>query len=346
MREWCWNATGDGGERYILGGSSHDPTYLYTYGVAKSAWDRSAVNGVRLVSYESGDASVAALREPVALPAMESLTPVSDEVFQVYRGLFDYDRTPLNTRVESAATEETHWTRETVSFDATYGDERVLAHVFLPKNIEPPYQVVVYYPSSDAIFRLTSDDLQLNFIDFIIQSGRAVVFPVLWGTYERNTGLDTTWPKATREYSNHVVQWIQDFRRTVDYLETRPDMDLDSLGFYGFSWGGWNGPIVLALDERFDTGAFLSGGIPPTLARPEASSASFASRVTQPVLMISGEHDVIRPVATYQAPMFESLGTPANLKRHAILSGGHLPPEGEIIAEVLAWFDRYLGEVQ
>lgn len=346
VREWCWNATGDSGERYILGGSSQDPTYLYTYGVAKSPWDRSAVNGVRLVSYESDDASVAALREPMALPAKESLTPISEEVFQVYRDLFDYDRIPLNARVESAADEDTHWIRETVSFDATYDDERVLAHVFLPKNIEPPYQAVVYYPTSDAIFRQTSDDLELSYIEFIIQSGRAVVFPVLWGTYERNTGLDTTWPNATREYSNHVVRWIQDFRRTVDYLETRPDMDLDRLGFYGFSWGGWNGPIVLALDDRFDTGAFLSGGIPPTLARPEASSASFATRVTQPVLMISGEHDVIRPVATYQAPMFESLGTPENLKRHAILDGGHLPPQGEIIAEVLAWFDRYLGEVE
>ncbi|MGB5628774.1 MAG: SUMF1/EgtB/PvdO family nonheme iron enzyme [Woeseiaceae bacterium] len=346
VREWCWNATGDGGERYILGGSSQDLTYLYTYGVAKSPWDRSAVNGVRLVSYEAGDDSIAALREDMPLPASESLTPISDEVFQVYRDLFDYDRTPLNTRTESAAVDEGYWTRETVSFDATYGDERVLAHVFLPKNIEPPYQVVVYYPSSDAIFRQSSDDLELEFVDFIIQSGRAVVFPVLWGTYERNVNLDTTWPKATREYSNHVVQWIQDFRRTVDYLETRPDMDLERLGFYGLSWGGWNGPIVLALDKRFATGAFLSGGIPPTLARPEASSASFASRVSQPVLMISGEHDVIRPVATYQAPMFASLCTPADLKRHAILSGGHLPPEGEVIAEVLAWFDRYLGEVE
>lgn len=346
VREWCLNATGDDGQRYILGGSSQDPTYLYTYGVAKSPWDRSAVNGVRLVSYEANSDSIAMLREPVPLPATESLAPISDEIFQVYRDLFDYDPTALDSLVEFVDAEPSHWTHETVSFDATYDDERVLAHVFLPKNVEPPYQVVVYHVSSDAIFRLTSEDLELSFIDFIVKSGRAVVIPVLWGTYERNAGLDTTWPKPTREYSDHVVKWIQDFKRTVDYLETRQDMDLDRLGFYGFSWGGWNGPIVMALDNRFDTGAFLSGGIPPTLARPEASSASFASRVTQPVLMISGEHDVIRPVATYQAPLFESLGTPEHLKRHAILNGGHLPPKGEIISEVLRWFDKYLGEVE
>ena len=348
VREWCWNATGTAADsdRYILGASSEDPTYLYTYGVAESPWDRSDVNGVRLVDYDEHVDSVVALRAPVPLPAKETLTDVSDEVFQVYRDLFDYDRTALNARVESVDNDSSHWTHEIVSFDATYDEERVLTHVFLPKNIEPPYQVVVYYTSSAAIFVTSSDDLEVSFVDYIVKSGRAVAFPVLWGTYERNVGLDTTWPKNTREYSNNVVRWIQDFRRTVDYLETRPDMNMDLLGFNGFSWGGWNGPIVLALDKRFTTGVFLSGGIPPTLARPEASSASYASRVTQPVLMISGEHDVIRPVTTYQAPMFESLGTPDDLKRHAILNGGHLPPRDQIIAETLKWFDEYLGPVE
>jgi eukaryotic-like serine/threonine-protein kinase len=348
VREWCWNATGDdaGSDRYVLGGSWQDPTYLYTYGVARSPWDRSAVNGVRLVSYDEASDPVAELLDPVALPARENLAPVSEEVFEVFRDLYDYDRTPLNARVDFVQAETGPWTRETVSFDATYGDERVLAHLYLPKNIDPPYQVVAYYPSSDAIFRHSSDEFEVGFVDFIVKSGRAVVVPVLWGTYERNAGIVSTWPDNTREYSGNVVRWIQDFRRTIDYLETRPDMDLGRLGFYGFSWGGWNGPIVLALDDRFRTGVFLSGGIPPTLARPEASSASYASRVTQPTLMISGEHDVIRPVATYQAPMFASLGTPDHLKRHAILNGGHLPPREQIVAETLAWFDRHLGPVE
>jgi pimeloyl-ACP methyl ester carboxylesterase len=62
--------------------------------------------------------------------------------------------------------------------------------------------------------------------------------------------------------------------------------------------------------------------------------------------MISGKNDVLRPVETYQAPMFESLGTLEHLKRHAILDGGHLPPEEQIIRETLQWFDRYLGPVE
>jgi dienelactone hydrolase len=260
--------------------------------------------------------------------------------------LFDYDPQALNPAIESVRTDEVFWAKEVVSFDAVYGDERVLAHVFLPKNVDPPYQVVLYYPGSDAIFFRTLGGTELDLFDFIIKSGRAVVVPVMWGTYERNIGLETTWPQQTRDYSNNVVRWIQDFRRTVDYLETRDDMDIDRLGFYGFSWGGWNGPIVMALDDRFKAGVYLSGGIPPTLARPEASSASYASRVTQPVLMISGTDDVVRPVETYQTPMFDSLGTADDLKRHAILVGGHLPPMGRVVEETLGWFDRYLGPVE
>lgn len=347
VREWIWNATSDaaGSRRYILGGSWKDPTYLFSYGVAESPWDRSEVNGVRLVRYDEGSDDLARLRMPKALPARETIEPVSDEIFRVYRDLYDYDPAPLAATPESVDDSSPYWRQETVSFNATYGDERVVAHVFLPRNIEPPYQAVVYYPSSDATYFRSSDDIEVYVVDSIIKSGRAVIMPVLMGTYERNIGLDTTWPKDTREYSDHVVKWIQDFRRTVDYLETRDDIDLDRLGYFGFSWGGWNGPIVLALDSRFRTGVFLSGGIPPTVARPEASSASFASRVTQPVLMISGKDDLIRPVETYQAPMFESLGTPAELKRHAILDGGHSPPWDQVDRETLAWFDRHLGPV-
>ena len=347
IREWCWNATetSSGSDRYILGGAWNDPSYLYTYGVAQSPWDRSETNGFRLVQHSDRQELVATLKQPVELPVQEQIPPISDEIFQVYRDLYDYDRTALNVVVESVSDKSTLWTQEIVSFDATYGDDRIMAHIFLPKNIEPPYQVVAYYPSSDGIFTSTSDDLEISRIDFIIMSGRAVVYPILMGTYERNIGLDTTWPKNTRAYTNHVVQWIQDFTRTIDYLETRDDLNLDRLGFNGYSWGGWNGPIVLALDDRFKTGVFVSGGIPPTLARPEASSASFASRVKVPVLMISGKHDILRPVATFQKPMFDSLGTPDEYKRHAILDGGHSPPRNQLIRETLDWLDQYLGPV-
>ena len=238
VREWSWNATGDspGSDRYILGGAWSDPSYLYTYGVAQSPWDRSEKNGVRLVHRASGDV-VAHIAASVELPGQEEIPPVSDEIFEVYRDLYAYDRTDLNSTIDAVDDASEHWRKETISFDATYGNERVIAHLFLPKGVDPPFQVVAYYPSSGAISHRSSAILQMHRIDFIIMSGRAVIYPVLVGTYERNIGLETTWPDDTRAYSDRVVQWIQDFRRTVDYVETRDDIDLEHLAFHGFSWG-------------------------------------------------------------------------------------------------------------
>jgi formylglycine-generating enzyme required for sulfatase activity/dienelactone hydrolase len=346
VREWCVNATSDlpGSDHYILGGSWRDSSYLFTYGIAESPWDRSDTNGFRVIRNMGNDEELAALSRAVARPEQEEITPLSDQEFEIYRNIYDYDRTDLRSKLESAEDTE-HWRREVVSFDSAYG-ERMSAHIFIPKTAKPPYQVVTYFPGTDAIYNTSSDLMQLAMIDYIVMSGRAVIYPVLRGTYERNINLTTTWPENTRAYTDNVVKWIQDIRRSVDYLETRDDMDISRLGFLGVSWGGWNGPIVMALDDRFKAGVYVAGGIPPTRARPEASSASFAARVTAPVLMVSGRNDMLRPVETYQKPMFESLATPPENKRHAILEGGHVPPKNQLVRETLDWFDEYLGRVE
>ena len=346
VREWCLNATSDlpGSDRYILGGSWNDSSYLFTYGIAESPWDRSETNGFRVIQNMGDNEELVELSLAVARPEQESITPLSEQEFEIYRGIYDYDRTELRSKLESAEDSE-YWRREVVSFDTAYG-ERMSAHIFLPKTGKPPYQVVTYFPTTDAIYTSSSDHMQVAMIDFIVLSGRALVYPVLRGTYERNINLTTTWPENTRAYTDNVVKWIQDVRRSVDYLETRDDMDTSRLGFFGLSWGGWNGPIVMALDDRFKAGVYVSGGIPPTRARPEASSASFAARVSAPVLMVSGRNDMLRPVETYQTPMFESLATPQEHKRHAILEGGHIPPKNQLIRETLDWYDAYLGRVE
>ena len=44
-----------------------------------------------------------------------------------------------------------------MTFAATYGDERVIAHLFLPKTAAPPFQAVLYWPG-DGGFRLRSSE--------------------------------------------------------------------------------------------------------------------------------------------------------------------------------------------
>ena len=109
-------------------------------------------------------------REPV-----QRLVEAGIDDFSICHAL-PYNTAPTVDAIDDSGS---HWTMETVSFDATYNGQRMLAQVFLPKNIDPPYQVVMYFSSSAAILRRSSDELEIDFIDFIIKSGRAVVLPVL-----------------------------------------------------------------------------------------------------------------------------------------------------------------------
>jgi hypothetical protein len=67
--------------------------------------------------------------------------------------------------------------------------------------------------------------------------------------------------------------------------------------------------------------------------------------VRLPTLMLNGRNDFRFPLDAAQKPLFRALGTPEARKRHALVSGGHGPDRLEMIREVLAWLDRWLGPV-
>jgi hypothetical protein len=78
-----------------------------------------------------------------------------------------------------------YWRKEKVSFSAAYGDERVAAFVFLPKNAKPPYQALVFYPGAGAASSTFASMDGFNRIEFIIRSGRAVIYPIYLETFDR-----------------------------------------------------------------------------------------------------------------------------------------------------------------
>jgi hypothetical protein len=132
------------------------------------------------------------------------------------------------------------WVRERVSYDGAYGGERVSAYLFVPKHGRPPYQTVVYFPGAIAmLIRSSRSSLEMDAIDFILKSGRAVLYPVYKSTYERGDSLVSWYAKETNRYRDHVIMWTKDFRRSIDYLETRADVDPRRLAYYGRSWGGY-----------------------------------------------------------------------------------------------------------
>jgi dienelactone hydrolase len=134
--------------------------------------------------------------------------------------------------------------------------------------------------------------------------------------------------------------------RTMDYLETRDDIDSDKIAYYGFSLGGTYAPVFTALEQRFAASVLISGGTTYRLP-DEHRPANFAPYVTVPTLMIGGRYDAQAPISTYQRPILELFGTPSEDKKLYVFDGTHAPTDwNTTVREILAWFDAYLGPVQ
>jgi cephalosporin-C deacetylase-like acetyl esterase len=143
-----------------------------------------------------------------------------------------------------------------------------------------------------------------------------------------------------------VIAWSKDLGRSIDYLETRPDIDHNKLAYEGSSWGAAMGSLLPALEDRIRVCVLICPGFYLQKSLPEAAGLNFAPRVKVPVLMLNGRFDYIFPVEISQEPMFRLLGTPREQKRRVVYETGHDIPQNELIRESLDWLDRYLGPVK
>ncbi len=110
IKEWCANRAGDSPGRYILGGAWNEPVYRFQETDARDPWSREPSFGVRFVKNISAPSPATSAPVPNVHGDPASLVPVSDDEFRLYSRFYDYDRVPLDARVE-AAEESPHWKR-------------------------------------------------------------------------------------------------------------------------------------------------------------------------------------------------------------------------------------------
>lgn len=346
-REWVANLV-DGDARLILGGSWMSPIYLSMSPEALTPYDRAAGNGFRCVL--NTDPMPMEATAPVRRVSRDfsKVKPVSDEVFRAYGLLYAYAKSPLNAKSEGIVHETTDWREEKVSFDAAYNGERMSAYLFLPKRAKAPYQTILFFPSARVMF-LPPDSNELGdvkFFDYILQSGRAVIYPVYEDTYERR--MKYTLPGASQAITM-TTDWYKDAARSLDYLDTRPDIDHQAMAYLGVSMGSAAGVIIVPmLQDRLKTAIFLDGGYFMDTPPPGGDQADFARRLKIPVLMVNGRYDYTFPLDKAQNPLFQMLGTPTNEKSHVVLDTPHDVTEQRtvLVKTTLDWLDRYLGRVE
>jgi len=346
VKEWIWNEA-DSGKRYVLGGAWDEPNYMFVDPDAQSPFLRAANIGFRCVKYIEPDANLTIASAPMATPRRDLTKekPASDELFRAYRSVYSYDKIPLNATVEPFGKDEDDWRTERITYTAAYGHEQAVAYLFLPKKSKPPFQTVVFFPGSNALLLRTFVLYPTAALDGILRSGRAVLYPVYKGTYERGDGMESDVSNDTSTWRDHVVMWVKDASRAIDYAETRPELDHSKIAYYGYSWGAEMGGIVPAVEPRIKVCILALGGLDFHRSLPEVDTINFVPRVKQPVLMLNGHYDFFFPVESTQDPFYRLLGSKKDQKKRLLYETGHNLPRNELIKETINWLDQYLGPV-
>jgi pimeloyl-ACP methyl ester carboxylesterase len=344
VKEWCFNSAGDG-RRYILGGAWDERDPMFWGDDTRAATDRGKNMGFRCIKVLPGQAPPqgAFMEVSRTFRDFSAEKPLSDDAFQVVKGYFTYDKAkPLSAVVESRE-ETASWVHERVTVDAAYGTERLIVHLFLPREAAPPFQPVIYWPHGGAVMVRDAVSPTDEYLAFLIKSGRALVYPVYKGTYERKVQ-----PPFAAQGWDYFVQQTKDLSRAIDYLETRGDLNAGAVGYYGVSWGAADAVRALAVEGRIKAAVLADGGLNPylPLERPERDLLHYLPRITIPVLMLNGRYDSAKPPKETQDPMFRLLGTDPAHKRHLLSNSSHVAaPSPERIQETVNWFDQYLGPV-
>jgi eukaryotic-like serine/threonine-protein kinase len=352
VKEWVWNDVG-GGKRLIRGGAWNETQYMFSNPDNYPPLMRADNFGFRCMKEIPGSEGPAQAFEPfqiLPLPDFPRLSPCSDEVFEVFRRLFDYTKSDLAPKVESVLQWSEDTTVEKVTVEDAYGEERIPVYLFLPRHGRPPFQTIVYYPG-DSAWSLSSvfeyGTVKSREVELYTRSGRAFIFPVYRGSFERRrTAVPPVTPQLSREA---IVRYYRDVSRCLDYLETRPDIDSGKIAYQGLSGGGYRGVIFTALEQRFRAAILMGGGLfaleySTGRYTPERDIIHYAPRVRVPVLMQNGRYDYLLPPQTAVEPLFNLLGTPPRDKKLIIYESGHsVWFLGQYRKDIFDFLDRYLG---
>ena len=132
-------------------------------------------------------------------------------------------------------------------------------------------------------------------------------------------------------YSEYITQVVKDLRRTVDYLETRDDIDDQRLAYYGMSWGG----VMSGVDPR-GRGAHHHRHRPgrrhDQVGLPEINPLNYLPRVNVPLLMMNQIRHLPQ-LRCSALPMFEMISTPVEHKVIKIYPTDHIPSKVDDVTE-------------
>ena len=231
-------------------------------------------------------------------------------------------------------------------------NRRVTGLLSVPEKGEKPCPVIILLHGLGD--RKTVDYIQAGH-DIFIDSGYSVLRIDIANHGDRKEhNYDFNLTDGYRYWTRDIIsQTVFDLRRSIDFLETRPEVDSDRVGFFGISLGGVIGTIFSGVDERVKVPVIaLAGGNLSLMFGLDALTEdtkdffsiidpiNFVATISpRPLLMINAENDeVIAPITSKL--LFNKAKNPKEIiwypSKHRNLPINDAYPQG------VNWFKKHL----
>ncbi|MDP6957846.1 MAG: alpha/beta fold hydrolase [Planctomycetota bacterium] len=278
--------------------------------------------------------------------------------------IFAYDQDlPIESEME-VEEESKGWISYRVSYKSVWG-HRAIASYVVPHGEEtqkwPCILLLHGHPGSRKDYR--------RIWPTFIKNGFAVLVPDAWGHGERKRKDQTEYfgkyPYQTR---NMLIQSVIDYRRGIDFLQTRPEIDTHRIGLFGASMGGILGTLLSGSDSRVNAPIIMVAGggwkemyasstLPEVArARENLTKGEIALGIKamdsidprhwvgnispRPVLLINGDQDKVVPVVGNKI-LHAAAQEPKTILWY---KGGHLPMGSErerVMAKIFSWLKEH-----
>jgi predicted esterase len=276
------------------------------------------------------------------------MEPIGPEAFEVMREFYNYDREiPLLARMVEFQ-DEADFVREKIVFRGIR-DSRVPGYLAIPKNSAAPYPCVLllhgiggskedwWEDNSISGKQLTKQLLTLGFAVLSLDAeyhGERIIN----NDYESSAvfTFENGWLFRARDM---VVQSVIEYRRAIDYLATRTEIDSSKIGLIGYSMGGMMAFNLTAVDPRIKTSVAC---VMPVLKEAHSAMAvhNFAPYIAdRSFLMLVGQNDEINYTVDQAQQLLDLIVS--NVKQIVIYQGGHKLP-AEWTQKAIEWMERYL----
>ena len=170
---------------------------------------------------------------------------------------FSYDdSTPLDVQDKPTSLSTVDVRVDDISF-AGPGDTRLNAYVMMPSGSKGRHPAVIYAHGAggdrqellDEAVKMAQKGTVALTLDMIYSPSRARPLPEGMAGVRANSKLEQ--------------EAVKEVRRTVDYLQSRDDVDDDRIGYVGWSAGARMGALISGVEHRIKAFDLIAGGADP-----------------------------------------------------------------------------------